>query len=246
MGNERLRSQMQSAGITVGDLATEVDVDPKTVQRWLDVGRVPHQRHRQRTAAVLDSEEEYLWPELLDDPRRLSASQAEVLSLYPHRGAVPGDLWSRLLDQATECVDLLAYSGLFLLDSQPTFLERLIAKARTGLRTRVLLGDPEAPVLSERGREEGIGEQMGVRAQLSIDVTRAARNQADFDVRTHATPLYNSIYRFDDQALVNLHAYGWQAPQNPVLHLQRIPGGQLFDHYLTSFDRVWETGRDVV
>ena len=40
--------------------------------------------------------------------------------------------------------------------------------------------------------------------------------------------------------LVNTHAYGSPAAQNPVLHLQRIPGGRLFDHYINSFDRVWE------
>jgi len=25
-----------------------------------------------------------------------------------------------------------------------------------------------------------------------------------------------------------------------VLHLRRLPGGQLFDHYQASFERVWE------
>ena len=96
-----------------------------------------------------------------------------------------------------------------------------------------------------RGREEGIGDQMATRARLSAASVQPALDQPGVDVRTHATPLYNSIYRFDDQALVNLHAYGWQAPQNPVLHLRRIPGGRLFDHYLTSFDRVWSTGQDL-
>ena len=25
-----------------------------------------------------------------------------------------------------------------------------------------------------------------------------------------------------------------------MLHLRRLPGGQLFDHYQASFERVWE------
>jgi hypothetical protein len=28
-----------------------------------------------------------------------------------------------------------------------------------------------------------------------------------------------------------------------VLHLQLVAGGHLFDHYLTSFERVWELGQ---
>ena len=60
------------------------------------------------------------------------------------------------------------------------------------------------------------------------------------EVRQHDSVLYNSIYRFDDEMLVNTHVVGSPAPQNPVLHLRRLPGGHLFEHYLKSFDRVWD------
>jgi hypothetical protein len=49
----------------------------------------------------------------------------------------------------------------------------------------------------------------------------------------------NSIYRFDSDMLVNAHAYGSPAAQSPVLHLRHLAGGWLFDHYRTSFERVW-------
>ena len=61
------------------------------------------------------------------------------------------------------------------------------------------------------------------------------------EVRQHRTVLYNSLYRFDDEMLVNTHVVGSPAPQNPVLHLQRVAGGHLFDHYLKSFERVWDS-----
>jgi hypothetical protein len=57
------------------------------------------------------------------------------------------------------------------------------------------------------------------------------------ELRFHATTLYNSIYRFDDDMLVNAHVYGAPAAHSPVLHLRRLPGGQLFDHYQASFER---------
>jgi hypothetical protein len=64
--------------------------------------------------------------------------------------------------------------------------------------------------------------------------------------RYHETPLYNSIYRFDDEMLVNLHCYGFPAAHNPVLHLRRLSGGDLFDTYADSFDRVWSTSEKVI
>jgi hypothetical protein len=39
--------------------------------------------------------------------------------------------------------------------------------------------------------------------------------------------------------LINAHVYGAPAAHSPVLHLRRLPGGRLFDHYQASFERVW-------
>jgi hypothetical protein len=40
------------------------------------------------------------------------------------------------------------------------------------------------------------------------------------EIRLHRTVLYNSIYRADDQLLVNQHAYGLPAAQAPVFCLR--------------------------
>ena len=60
------------------------------------------------------------------------------------------------------------------------------------------------------------------------------------EVRFHETTLYNSIFRFDDDLLVNMHAYGAVAAKSPVMHVRRIAGGRLFPHYMASFERVWD------
>jgi hypothetical protein len=65
------------------------------------------------------------------------------------------------------------------------------------------------------------------------------------ELRLHTTTLYNSIYRLDGDLLVNTHAYGFPAAQSPVLHLRRLAGGSLFDHYQASFERVWAQARPV-
>lgn len=59
------------------------------------------------------------------------------------------------------------------------------------------------------------------------------------EFRLHGTTLYNSIYRADDQLIVNTHAYGTMASEAPVFHLRKIAGGELASTYLESFDKVW-------
>jgi hypothetical protein len=58
------------------------------------------------------------------------------------------------------------------------------------------------------------------------------------EIRLHDTPLYNSIYRFDDHMLINTRVYGILAAYTPVLHLRRVDGAY-FNTYLESFDQVW-------
>jgi hypothetical protein len=54
-----------------------------------------------------------------------------------------------------------------------------------------------------------------------------------------ATTLYNSIFRYDDEMLVNSHVYGTYGYMAPILHLRRVEGGTLFDTYARSFELVW-------
>ncbi len=64
-------------------------------------------------------------------------------------------------------------------------------------------------------------------------------------IRVHSTTLYNSIYRADDQMLVNGHVFGVNAYGAPIWHLLRAEDGGMFDTYAASFDAVWATARPV-
>jgi hypothetical protein len=63
------------------------------------------------------------------------------------------------------------------------------------------------------------------------------------ELRLHSTTLYASLFRYDDEIMVNPHAYGQPASANPTLHLRRLDGGQLADHYIACFERVCGTGK---
>lgn len=221
------------------DLAARVQVDPKTVERWVRMDRVPHPRHRHAAAAILRTTEAFLWPGLLDDARRASATAAEFVTLYAHRGAVPPELWLGLLEGARAHIDVLVYAGLFLWDGQPDLPLVIARKGTAGTRVRLALGAPGCESVRQRGQDEGIGDGMAARIHMSLGYLRPAIQAAGVELRMHSTILYNSIYRFDDDMLVNTHTYAAPAAQSPVFHYRRFEGGPLFNHYLTSFERVW-------
>jgi hypothetical protein len=59
------------------------------------------------------------------------------------------------------------------------------------------------------------------------------------EARQHQTVLYNSIFRSDDEMLINPQVYGIAAAYAPVLYLRRVESGGVFDIYADSFERVW-------
>jgi len=153
---------------------------------------------------------------------------------------VPGPLWRSLLDGAADHIDVLVFAGLFLPDGYPEVAKLLAAKAEQRVKIRLALGDPDSDTVRRRGEEEQIGEGMAAWIRLGLMYLQDAISASGVELRFHATTLYNSIYRFDDDMLVNAHVYGAPAAHSPVLHLRRLPGGRLVDHYQASFERVWD------
>ncbi|WP_188196790.1 helix-turn-helix domain-containing protein [Nonomuraea sp. SYSU D8015] len=244
MANERLRAALLQKGVSITDLANAIQVDPKTVERWITKGRAPYRKHRFAVASYLDTEETYLWPEALTREQVASASESEIVTVYPHRWAVPRDAWGRLFASASEEIGVLVYSGLFLADD--TGLVRMFGeKADAGVRVRILLGDPDCTEVAQRGKDEGIDNGMAAKIRNVLVLYRPLQGRENIEFRLHATVLYNSIYRADDQFLVNTHVYGVPAGNAPVLHLRKVVGGDMVATYAESFERVWDGARPV-
>ena len=237
--NERLRAALLEQGLTVATLAEEIGVDQKTVERWITKGRTPYRRHRYAVASRLGVDETYLWPDALSTEQQTSASSSELVTIYPHRWSVPRDAWGRLFATAEREIGVLVYAGLFL--SEDHGIQRIFAdKAKAGVRVRILLGDPDSPQVAERGADEGVDDAMAAKIRNALVLYKPLRKVEGIEFRYHRTVLYNSIYRADDQLLVNTHVYGVSAALAPVWHLRKIPGGDLATTYLDSFERVWE------
>ncbi|GAA2906742.1 DUF5919 domain-containing protein [Streptosporangium fragile] len=238
MANERLRAALLQRGATVVEMAEVIKVDAKTVERWITKGRTPHRKHRFAVASFLGVEETYLWPDALTPTQAAAVSESEIVTVYPHRWAVPRDAWGRLFSAARQEIGVLVYSGLFL--AEDTGIVRLLAdKAATGTRVRILLGDPDSAEVAQRGADAGIGDGMAAKIRNMLVLYRPLRAVAGVEIRLHRTVLYNSIYRGDDQLLVNTHVYGQPAANAPVFHLRKVAGGDMVSTYVGSFETAW-------
>lgn len=238
MANERLRAALLQKGMTPAALADALQVDPKTVERWITMGREPYRRHRYTVATLLGVDESFLWPDALTPAQVAAASESEIVTVYPHRWAVPGDAWRNLFAAAEREIGLLVYSGLFLADDAG-ILRLFRTKAGDGVRVRIMLGNPRAPEVAQRGAEEGSDDVMAGRIRSALLAYRPLQAVDGIEVRLHDTTLYNSMYRGDDQLLINPHVYGAAATNAPVLHLRKVAGGDMVTTYLDSFERIW-------
>jgi transcriptional regulator with XRE-family HTH domain len=77
MVNERLRRCMLRAGLGSEALAEAAQVSTKTVEWWLRGEVMPYPRTRYRVAAILQEDESYLWPGVID---RAALTGAEMVT----------------------------------------------------------------------------------------------------------------------------------------------------------------------
>ena len=241
--NERLRAALARDGWTVSAFAEAVEVDPKTVERWITKERTPHRRIAIAAAKQLGEDPLYLWPDL--DRRVITDdTYGEILTVYTERSAVPklamalpapGRAAERGHPRLRRAAP--ARSASLVGQGDPEEMRRRRTRAHSHLVTLTARKSARA------GRKKGVGEGLAARIRYALAWHRPIFESPDLSIALHSTVLYNSILRFDDQMLVNPHIYSIPAFRAPVLHLRRIQGGPLFDTYVECFENVWAQAR---
>lgn len=244
MLNERLRAAMAAGGWTHATLAARAQVDPKSVERWVNLGRTPRRATALLAAETLGEDVHALWP-ALRQARSARAVSSELVALYDQRADVPVSTFTDMLAEARETIDVLVYAAVFLHEGFPRLNDLLRERAAEGCSVRIALGDAESENVRQRGEEERFGHGIESRCQLALMHYRPLLGVPGIEIRTHETTLYNSLYRADDQLLANAHVWGVNAYGAPVWHLRRNGDGGIFDTYAQSFDAVWTTAKPV-
>ncbi|GAA4117790.1 XRE family transcriptional regulator [Knoellia locipacati] len=245
MVNDRLKSAIRSAGLTSQELSERIQVDPKTIDRWVASGRQPHAANRRRLALALGADEDFLWPNALSDSQIQEVSQSELVHIYTSRAMIPVAAWETMLANTSESLDVLAFAASFLHDALPNLHDDLRDRASAGVRVRLLLADPDSEAVAVRGEEEHIGSSLAERCRLSWKYFRPLLDVPNVEARMHSSTLYASMFRFDDDLLLNHHLLGAPASQSSVQHLHRLPAGRLFGNAVASLERAWHGARPV-
>ncbi|MGK5529665.1 XRE family transcriptional regulator [Streptomyces sp. URMC 129] len=235
--NYAVKQALARAGLSVTDVAAQLQVDPKTVARWIS-GRIPHPRHRAALSKLVSASERDLWPAAVGHALRRPLAPTEIQAVYPHRWLVPSHAWRAFFSRAEKKIDVLVYSGLFLMEDA-SILRIFAEKAMSGVEVRLLFGDPESEQVAERGREGGIGDAMPARIRNALVLTKRISKTPGLDVRMHGATLYNSIFRSDAEFMINSHVLGHSAANSPVLHLRQSEGFSMSATYCESFERAW-------
>ncbi|MBZ9598017.1 helix-turn-helix domain-containing protein [Streptomyces erythrochromogenes] len=235
---------MASGGWTHASLASATGVDPKSVERWVNLGRTPRRATALLAAEILGEDVHALWP-ALRQARAARAVSPELVALYDQRADLPVSLFVDLLTTARERIDVLVYAAVFLLQAYPRLNDLLRERAADGCTVRIAIGDADSENVRQRGQEERFGHGIESRCRLALMHYRPLADVPGIELRTHSTTLYNSLYRADDEVLVNAHVWGVNAYGAPVWHLRRHDAGGMFDTYADSFNAVWETSRPV-
>lgn len=240
MTNERLRNAMAVAQVDIDAISNATHVDPKTVQRWIG-GRVPHQRHRWKVAKLLNERADYLWPPDDTEAPVPGAQTTEIVAAYAHRADVPPSAWWNLFTQAKKQIDLLGFAMLFLPEQHPGLIDLLKAKAATACQVRIAMADPASMYVEERDKEERLGGTLPARIQTTLYHFRDLHHCENIHIHLHHTPMYNSVFRFDNEMFVTTHLYGLHGSRAPLLHLRRLGPHGIFADFATHFDNLWAT-----
>jgi transcriptional regulator with XRE-family HTH domain len=221
--NENLRRALLRARLSDEDVAARLEVDPKTVRRWLE-GRTPYLRHRWALAGMLELDEGDLWPQA----RTTRRHPAEVRAIYAHRDSVPREVWMDLFRSAEQKIDILDSSSLFLA-ADIEILATLTDAAKAGVQERICLVDPDWPGGSEAPDQthEALSRYTKLRRIINVQL------------RTHRASLNNAICRADDELLVIQHAFGVPVERMPVVHLRQTDDSDMITAYLDSFEHIW-------
>jgi transcriptional regulator with XRE-family HTH domain len=86
---------------------------------------------------------------------------------------------------------------------------------------------------------QALSRLIEAKIRTALALYRPLLDVGNVKIRLHRATLCNSLYRADDDLLVNQHAYGIPAANAPVFHLRSRESSGIFTSYISSFEKIW-------
>jgi hypothetical protein len=175
----------------------------------------------------------------------MSNGTDEIVGTYPYRSRFPSEKWWELFSNATDRIDLLGYTLYFLPLEHPGLIDLLRRKCESGCVVRAAIADPASPHVANRDAEEKQPITLVVRINSTLQHFAPLADCENFQLRYQDIPLYNSVFRFDDEMLMTPHLYATPGSAAPLLHLRRQADDGLFSRFADHFENVWTTTKPI-
>ncbi len=104
-----------------------------------------------------------------------------------------------------------------------------------------MIADPKSEHVTRRDAEEDQPITLIARISTSLKYFRDLRELDNFEMRYQDLPLYNSVFRFDDQMLVTPHLHAAPGTSAPTPRMRRLGPAGLFSRFAGHFESVWAT-----
>jgi hypothetical protein len=246
--NEALRERVRGRNLSDRRFADGVGVSLKTVHRWLaDLDHHVREENARRAAEILGCTPHDLWPQQYPPSAETHPPAGCVKpfkpTVYATRSQIPVGLWQEHFVDAQHSVDILVFAATFLFDTVDGFVDTLVDATERGITVRLLIGDPEGASMILRGQEEDIGEAVIARCRTTVELLASRATISGLQIRMHQTTLYTSMFRVDDDMIVNFHIYGSPGRNNPVMVFARADEPRLWATFNQAFDRVWDNAK---
>lgn len=225
MANANLKTAIENAGLTVEEFAEIIQVDPKSVQRWVTGTTTPYRRNRAAIARALDLTEDQLWPDDASTrPGEPTSSDgnadgtSEVVGSWGEETDPDAPDPIALVSHARERLDL--YDGTYRVRRIPGLVDELLRRAEDGCEIRLLSDAPTRALERLLGHDHielrlcGMGRYVLIRSGEAMLVTFALSVEGD-------------------------------RPQ-PLMQLRRQHDGGMFDRLAANFEAGWEDSDEII
>lgn len=226
MANETLKNRLTDAGLTPEEFADVIQVDPKTVGRWLAGTTTPYPRHRARISRALGLTEHELWPDEIPAPtaenghrESNSVGGNEITGAWAYTTDEHAPNPGAIIENTGGAIEILD-NGIGV-EITSALVAALVEQANNGRQVRLLTCAPT------RRLQPLIGHQ---HVELRV---------------IHGT-VGHSLILVGDIMLLTFNLTG-EANQPPlVLKLTLIAGGGIFERLVDNLDAFWDDADETI